>query len=219
MLDLKFTPIEQELKDGLLADIASTVEDLPFDSATAEIETAPLCFYEDYVLCALESRATGENEAIYMLWSPGDAVLLDWTNGPIYSLNERAPIIVEDSTVVEYAKFFFGMIRGASGYFVIAEGEDDVQWLPEATDEQKQSVCAKLKPVVNLGLTEDNFYTLVGTVLFKDALFQTEIKIAPFPFTSTDPETGADMQFSTGQIALWNEELLQEDLPIEYDSE
>jgi len=216
MLDLKFEAVAPEQKEGLLADILAIMEEFPFDQDRAVIETAQLSFYEEYVLCEVSSRKEGEDAAFYLLWRPGDAVLLNWTNEPIYTLNEQAPIILEEGTLIPYAKFFFEMVRGTLGYFVIVEEPEDVPWLPEAKDEEKKAVNELLKPVENLGLTDDNFYTLVAIVIFKDALFRTEIKIAPYPMSSTNPEVGTDEAYSTGQIALRNEELLLEDLLVEY---
>lgn len=217
MLDSSFEPLAPERRDGLIGDILAVMEEFPFDQDNAVIETATLPFYDEYVLCKVSNKAEGDDSAFYLLWQPGHAILLDWTNEPIYTLNEEAPIVLEQSTLIPYAKFFFEMVRGTLGCFVIVEKPEDVPWLPEANDEEKKAVNEHLKPVESLGLTEDNFYTLVGTVLFKDALFRTEMKIAPFPITSTDPEVGNEEAYSTGQIALRNEELLLEDLPVSYE--
>ena len=72
-------------------------------------------------------------------------------------------------------------------------------------------------PVTYKGIGRDNLITLTATVVFKNALFKTDIKIAPFEMDVFDPEVSAPEHFTIGQMKLTNEDLLLEDLNVPVD--
>ncbi len=154
----------------------------------------------------------------YVLYKPGDLNIMNWTNEPIYMVNEKAPIKLERKSLVTYAKFFFHYVRGQLGRFIIVEKPEDVRWLDNANDKEKADVAAKLMNVTYKGIGRDNLFTLTATVVFKNALFKTDIKVAPYEMDVFDPELGAPEHFTIGQMKLTNEELLLEELNVPVDS-
>jgi hypothetical protein len=54
-------------------------------------------------------------------------------------------------------------------------------------------------------------------VIFKNALFKTDVKVAPYEMDVFDPESGMSEHFTIGQMKLTNEELLLEDLNVPVD--
>lgn len=212
-----FTPLSKQDASIFKKELMATFKDLPPNIEDAKIAKAVLPFYDDYAFYQVNFKDKSTDAYFLLLWKPGDAVPIDMTNEPIYRVNEIAPIKVEDDTVIPYARFFFHFVRGQLGHFVIIEKPEQVPWVSTATEEQKSALNALLMPVTNHGLGEDNFYTLTATVLFRDALFRSDIRIAPFPMTRVNEETGAEEAFSSGQMELCNEELLLEGLAIEFD--
>jgi ankyrin repeat protein len=214
MHDLTFAPLDTDAAKAFLDEAAPALAEVTLSPETTTVAVASLSFYDDYSLYALRDDASPPPNVRYLLHKPGDPVLLNWTNAPIYGVNDRAPIKIEDATVTAYAKFFFHFVRGQLGCFGIVEKAEDVEWLPDAPQKQKDAVNALLRPILNQGIGEDNLYTLTATVLFQNALLRTDIKIAPFPMTVANPETESDERFFSGQMLLCNEELLLEELPI-----
>lgn len=78
-------------------------------------------FYEDYKLYALTDMTRPPPNMRYMLYKEGDASMLNWTNEPIYVVNEKAKIKLDRKTLPAYAKFFFHYVRGQLGRFIIVE--------------------------------------------------------------------------------------------------
>lgn len=186
-------------------------------SGSTIIRATSLPFYDNYKFYGMvDNNLPAPNER-YMLYKPGDMHLMNWTNEPIYRLNEKAPIKLERKTAIPYAKFFFHYVRGQLGRFIIVEKPEEVVWLPEATPEEKAELNAKLMPVTYKGIGRDNLYTLTATVVFKNALFRTDIKIAPMEMDVYDEELGDNEHFTIGQMKLTNEELLLEDRHIPID--
>ena len=105
------------------------------------------------------------------------------------------------------------------GRFIIVESPEEVVWLPNAKAKEKAKVAARLMPLTYNGIDSEGLHTLTGTVIFRNALFRTDIKIAPSEMNAPDHELGIKEHFTIGQIKLTNEELLFEDLNVPVDVE
>ncbi len=217
MIDLKFQTLDATATSKLLADVAGDIAPVKLPEGKTIVQSADLEFYNDYKLYTLSDTSLPAPNTRYMLYKPGDVSLMNWTNEPLYAVNERAPIKVDRKTCIPYARFFFHFVRGQLGRFIIVERPDEVTWLPNANDKEKAEVNALLTPVTYKGIGRDNLITLSATVVFKNALFKTDIKIAPFEMDVFDPEVGAPEHFTIGQMKLTNEDLLLEDLNVPVD--
>jgi len=188
---------------------------LPADKT--RVQVADLPFYDEFKFYAVSDTTLPEPNTRYMLHKPGDVSLMNWTNEPIYAVNERAPIKLDRKTIIPYAKFFFHYVRGQLGRFIIVEKPEEVVWLANANDKEKAEVAQRLMPVTYKGIGRDNLFTLTATVVFKNALFKTDIKIAPMETDVFDPELNAPEHFTIGQMKLTNEDLLLEELNVPID--
>jgi hypothetical protein len=201
----------------------SDLERLPFPDSLSvdniQIKAAELPFYDNLKLYTLTDTTALPPNVYLMLYGANLIGLMDRTNEPIYQVNEIAPILLSPETLPVYAKFFFYCVRGKLGRFIIVEKPEDVKWLPGATKKEKRAVAGHLMPLTYKGLDEDGMFLLTGTVIFKDALFRTDIKVAPQEMDVYDPETGNRERFTIGQIELANEELLLEDLNVPVDQQ
>jgi len=217
MLDLTFKNLDSAAVQTLLADIASDIQPVKLQADKTTVQVADLMFYDEFKLYALSDTTLPQPNTRYILYKPGDVSLMNWTNEPIYSVNERAPIKLDRKTAISYAKFFFHFVRGQLGRFIIVEKPDEVVWLSNANDKEKAEVAKRLMPVTYKGVGRDNLFTLSATVVFKNALFSTDIKIAPYEMDVFDAELNAPEHFTIGQMKLTNEDLLLEELNIPID--
>ena len=191
MIDMKFQTLDEAATQKILADIANDIAPIKLPDGKTVIQVADLPFYDEYKFYTLSDTTLPAPNTRYMLYKPGDISLMNWTNEPIYSVNERAPIKIDRKTCLPYAKFFFHYVRGQLGRFIIVEKPEEVVWLTNANDKEKADVAERLMPVTYKGIGRDNLITLTATVVFKNALFKTDIKIAPFEMDVFDPEVGA----------------------------
>jgi len=215
--EIQFTAMPAEDVGTFLETIARDLLPIKMPAGKTNISVASLPFYDEYKLYALQDTTLPEPNTRYMLYKPGDLVLMNWTNEPIYEVNEKAPIKLDRKTLPVYAKFFFHFVRGQLGRFIIVEKPEDVCWLDTATAEEKAKVNDRLMPIKYQGIGRDNLFTLVSTVVFKNALFKTDIKVAPYEMEAYDAEAGVNEPFTIGQMKLTNEELLLEELNIPVD--
>lgn len=217
MFDIEFKPLDPAATQKMLADISGDIAPVTLPAGKTDIRVCDLPFYDDYKFYALSDTTLPQPNTRYALYKPGDISVLNWTNEPIYSVNERAPIKLDRKTVIVYAKFFFHYVRGQLGRFIIVEKPEEVVWLANANAKEKADVASRLMPVTYKGIGRDNLYTLTATVVFKNALFKTDIKIAPYEMDVFDPETNQPEHFTIGQMKLTNEDLLLEELNVPVD--
>ena len=217
MIDLSFQTLDATATQKFLADIATDIAPVTFAEGKTIVQSAELSFYDEYKLYSVTDTSLPAPNTRYMLYKLGDVSLMNWTNEPIYAVNERAPIKIDRKNCLPYARFFFHYVRGQLGRFIIVEKPEEVVWLSNATDKEKADVNGRLMPIAYKGIGRDNLITLTATVVFKNALFKTDIKIAPFEMDVFDPEVNAPEHFTIGQMKLTNEELLLENLNVPVD--
>lgn len=167
-----------------------------FNPANTNIKVTDLPFYDGYQFFQLTDFNTVPNVRKYVFYKPGDVVPVTWTNQPIYDLNERAPILIDETTVIEYAKFFFNYVRGRHGRFVIVESVDDLDWREAPPLQARKALQDMIAPVDIVSRTEDAF-VMIANMVFKDSLFKTMITIS-----------------KSGKVSLSNEEILVEGMPV-----
>jgi hypothetical protein len=221
---LSWKEANMEAKQRLLHDLSvSTHMTLPsFRLDKIRLEMAELQFYEStgFRACRLTDLRREKPNQYLFLARESEVYLHDFTNQTIYDTNEIEPGIRLDTLeqCIAYAKFFFYYVRGQLGSFVIAEKDEDVPWLRQAKDHDKRAVRDLLQPLAYQGLKDEGRVYLSATVVFKNALFRTDIAIAPHAMTlfRQDEETSDSYQeaMTIGQMELLNEELLLENLPV-----
>ncbi len=217
MIDLTFQKLDNAAMQKFFSDIAGEIAPVKFAEGKTTVQSADLPFYDEFKLYAISDASLPEPNTRYALYKPGDVSVMNWTNEPIYSVNERAPIKLDRKTCIPYARFFFHFVRGQLGRFIIVEKPEEVTWLPTANEKEKAEVNQRLMPITYKGIGRDNLITLAATVVFKNALFKTDIKIAPLEMDIFDPEINAPEHFTIGQMKLTNEDLLLEDLNVPVD--
>jgi hypothetical protein len=196
MKELKLEPVEADAAAQIIADVKPLLEGKNMDLNALDIRCGSVPWYDEYKFYIVQDH----EQTRYMLYKSGDAELLNWTNEILYRVNDKAPIKLDRKNVIAYAKFFFHYVRGQLGRFIIVEKPDDVAWLDNATPEEMQKVNDRLMPVTYKGIGRDNRYLLTASVIFKNALFKTNIRVAP-----------------DGLMELTDEDLLLEDLNVPID--
>jgi len=214
MLILTFTPLAPSSAQSIIDLASGLIAPAEYSADKTVVSAAHLPFYPGIMLYALSDTTLPEPNTRYILSFEDQTLGLDWTNEPIYAVNEALPIVLNEETIIPYAFFFFHFVRGQLGRFIIVEHVDQITWRPDASDDIKADVSARLIPVTYRGIGPEGAHVLVATVTFRDALFRTSIKIFPRAVELTDSDTGITETTSMGQMLLSDEILLFENLPI-----
>lgn len=181
------------------------------------LRATELEFFPGCLLLAIEdSERPGPNEQFFIA-GPAQVWQLNWKNESIYVAAENLlPQFDDDSVVLQYCLFFFHWVRGELGRFQIVEKIEQIRWTTAPSAEIAAKAAECMRPLRVVERTGD-IVRLNGIVVFKNALFSTDILLAKNPTDLHDPEAGVKEHLTLGQMKLTNEELLLEDLPIEID--
>lgn len=180
------------------------------------VRATPLSLYEDAWLLAIEDTARRGRREQFALYKPEHKIIpLNWTKEPLYWANALWGVRLDDDRAVElYCRFFFHFVRSQSGRFHIVERVDHLPWTTEVTAEHIETVAQHLRPLRILERPARHIVILSGTVLFKTALFSTKILVATRATDRLDDDTGVPIHYSVGQVELFGEELLLQELPV-----
>jgi hypothetical protein len=195
-----FTKLDTIEAQALLTVLNPQIDGSPYDPEKATVLTAPVSFYPGYQFIEISDHTTMPARKTALIYKTGQgesAVILDWTNGPIYALNEQAPLTLNENTINDYVRFFFHYVRGRHGRFVIIESVDEISWKEEPPVNARKAVGSLIAPLHLYSVDNDGTYRLSARMLFKDSLFKADIVV--------------DNQ---GQVNLEDEELVIEDIPV-----
>lgn len=193
--------IDPEDMPSMVTAVNRELKERPFDPNMTIGKRQKLSFYAEHDL--LEFTDTSTSNPTYtrrLLYGPEGFQILNWTNAPIYSTNEKAPINATEDNVAEYVRFFFNFVKGRHGRFVIVESTDQIAWDGAVPEKGKEAVAKILKPIT-LTSNEDGKMTLLAFMVFKDSLFRANVHVE-----------------RDGMVSLSDEALVIEGMPIVEDS-
>lgn len=185
----------------ILAEVNPYLEPVPFALGSTTIRLQKLPFYRDHSLLELTDMSAVPGARKYVIYKPGDVNVVNWTNQAIYETNEKGPILLNEHSVVEYVKFFFGYVRGRHGRFLVIETIDDVRWQVEPPAQGRKVMQEMLEPVTLTSHDPDGTFNLDAFMVFKDSLFKTKIHVK-----------------KDGLVSMSSEELKIEGIPVLQDT-
>lgn len=189
--------ISPEKAREMIKEINPHLKPMPFDEMSTTLRSHKLSFYRGYEFIELTDLSAVPAARKYAIYKPGDVNVIDWTNKTIYDANEKAPIVLDDRSVVDYVKFFFGFVRGRHGRFQIIETIDDIRWQIEPPIQGRKVMQDMLSSVHVTGKEPDGTYNLEAFMVFKDSLFHTKIHVK-----------------ADGLVSMSEEELKIEGMPV-----
>lgn len=186
--------------EALLKEINPLLEGSPLGIRAATILSVEPSFYPGYRFLDISDHNVVPPRRIHALYTPGQLVLLDWTNGPIYAMNQNKKLRLDEKNVAEYVRFFFTFVRGRHGRFLITESVDDIAWKDEPPPTARKAIGNLIEPARLTGTDADGSFSLSVRMMFKDSLFKARVTVKP-----------------DGQVSLKEEELVVEDMPVQDD--
>jgi hypothetical protein len=197
-----FKKLEFEQIAILLDHINPLLDGSGFDAVETTIMALDLDFYSGYSFLDITETGSLPIKRRFAVCKsahskvPTDFTILNWTNEPIYKMNEEIPIQLNEANVLEYVRFFFGYVRGKHGRFIITENVDDIHWKEDPPPQARKAISKMLIPLAAPNI-QNGSYILKTTMMFRDSLFQADLEVKP-----------------SGLVILSNEQLLVEDMPV-----
>jgi hypothetical protein len=197
MFQRAFEKLELEEVATLLDQLNPKFEGAQFDPVETTIMAQDIPFYPGYRLLDIADYSVMPAAQRFVVHGAGRVAILNFTNEPIYKLNQEAPIKLNEETVSDYVRFFFTYVRGRHGRFLISESVDDINWREEPPPAARKAIGKMLKPVIVKSKSKDGTFHMEACMMFKDSLFKSDVNVSP-----------------AGFVSLTDEELLVEDMPV-----
>jgi hypothetical protein len=161
---------------------------------------------------AMNACQPGDSYPGFALWHHTRALAfaLNRTNAPVYDAVTEFGLQQDLPLLMDYVRFFFDTVVGTMGKFAIVETLADLPWLAEATRDDKADVFGLLQPLQAIDTSHPNIIDFGATLLFKDALFRSKIRLALNDVPGNDDHD----DLHQGQLYLFDEALLLEDLKV-----
>lgn len=196
-----FQKLEKKDIETLLERINPLLEGCTFEPSQTTIMAQKISFYPGYRYFDIADYSSVPPAQRFVIDDGSETIILDWTNAPLYALNEKLPIVLNEDTVTNYVRFFFDHVRGTNGRFLIAENIDDIRWRDDPPPAARKSIGQMIVPLSFKDTDRKGNFVVSMTVVFKDSLVKCDAIVTP-----------------NGEIDLANEEVLVEDMPVLDDS-
>ncbi len=196
MFQDSFKLIEHGDAAKILDQLNPLLDGSAYDPAITRILSHPLPFYAGYDLVEVSDYDVNPPRQTSFIYKGDEITLLNGKNEPIYEINKKAPIALDEKNIFLYVRFFFHYVQGRFGKFNIVENVEEINWKEEPSPAGMKAL-SKMVHVLKLKPMQGDEYHLTASIVFKDSLFQTDIKVQP-----------------NGQVDLLDQELLVEDIPV-----
>ena len=197
MYENTFTRLAEDETREVLEFINPHIHGIRYDPETAVVMVSDISFYSGYKFFDIAEYSLVPPARRFVVSNGENVVVLDWTNGPIYGLNETVPVTLDEMNVSDYVRFFFTYVRGRHGRFLITESVDDVNWKEDPPPAARKAIGKMLVPLTLIGRDDKGNIILTACMMFRDSLFKAKVTVEP-----------------NGLVTLSDEELLIEEMPV-----
>lgn len=167
-----------------------------FTPGRTSLEIEPLCFYKHFRLLKATTFNTIPPVTMhYLIDENNQVVKMDGTRDPILEHNAQGGLILNEKTVVSYAKFILDAVQTDQGTLRLTESFDKEILTSQPTIQQLDIIQQNIHPA-KVTMTDDGFL-LNAAVLYGDAIYNAEIVVK-----------------DDGNIQFTSEVLIADGLPI-----
>jgi hypothetical protein len=149
-----------------------------FSKDTTEVSKRSLPFYSKYVLYRLVNYATMPTFTLMYLSNGEEFITVDGTANPIYDVNQKDPIRLNEMTVIPYLDFFFSNVQGSEGDVFLIKDPRKMPFLDSLNAEQRQSVVNSFKPLRVTPVPVQHSFRVSGTIYYGGGLIAATIEVS-----------------------------------------
>ncbi|MCK4945113.1 MAG: hypothetical protein KAI61_02910 [Alphaproteobacteria bacterium] len=179
MVQPQWTKLNREQAQRVLRLLSNHKDAVVFSQELTGVSWRGLSFYADYRLYRLVNYATMPTFTMTYLSNGSEYISLDGTANPIYTVNEKDPLRLDNLNVIPYLEFFFSYVQGSEGDVSLIKDPYEINFMEGMDSVQQQSVIDNFKSLKILSCTTENSYKISGTLYYGGALITSTILIMP----------------------------------------
>lgn len=173
-----WTRLNREQAHKVLDKLSGHKDAIVFSKEATEVSWRSLPFYSHYKLYRLVNYATMPTFSLMYLSNDEEFITVDGTAGPIYGVNDKDPIRLNEMNVVPYLDFFFSNVQGSEGDVFIIKDPRKMPFMDSLSEGQQQSVVSCFKPLSVTVDTVQHSYKISGTLYYGGGLLSSTIIVA-----------------------------------------
>lgn len=197
MFQTTFDRLQGDDRTRAVQNVNPHLEGLAFDPDQTHVMALPLPFYPGLRLLEISTTHATPPVRRFVIEGGRNIVPLNYTNVPIYALNDSYPISLTKKNVLDYARFFLAFVRGPQGRFLLVENVDDIPWKEEPPPQARKTIAKLIQPLCLKKHTSKGHYEIEACLVFKNGLFRCKIDVSP-----------------AGALRVEDEMLVLEDMPV-----
>ncbi|MBI3440708.1 MAG: hypothetical protein HY052_02710 [Proteobacteria bacterium] len=173
-----WTRLDREQTYRVLDQLSAQRDAVVFSRDVTEVTWRQLPFYINYRLYRVTNYATMPTFSMMYLSNEEEYIALDSTPDPIYSVNEKDPIRLNEVNIIPYLEFFFNNVHGSDGDVHLIKDPHKMPFMSSLNPAQRQSIINRFKP---LTVSADSLHNLdvSGTFHYGGGLIMATLVITP----------------------------------------
>ncbi len=174
-----WTRLKREEAHEILGKLSGHPDAVVFSKEATEVSFRKLPFYSNYKLYRLVNYATMPTFSMMYLSNGEEFISIDGTAMPIYAVNGKDPIRINEMNVIPYLDFFFSNVQGSEGDVFLIKDPRKMPFMDSLSANQQQSVLTSYKPLKVSNDTVVNVFRVMGTIYYGGGLLSTTINVTP----------------------------------------
>jgi len=179
MTQTQWIRMNREQAGRVFTQLGTRPDAVVFSRDVTDVSWRGLSFYSNYRLCRLTNYATMPTFTMTYLTDGTEYIPLDGTANPIYTVDEKDPLMLTAENVIPYLEFFFGNVQGSEGDVFLIRDPQKMPFMDSLNAAQQQSIVQSFKPLSVSFDPSLNAYKVKGTLHYGGGLLAATIVVAP----------------------------------------
>jgi hypothetical protein len=173
-----WTRLTREQSQQVLKQLGDRRDAVVFSKEVTEVSYRALPFYTHHKLYRLVNYATMPTFTMHYLTNGIDYISIDGTANPIYTVNEKDPVHLDEMNVIAYLEFFFSNVQGSEGDVFLIRDPRKMPFMDSLSPSQQQSVISSFKPLKIFSEPEQGMLKVTGTIYYGGGLIAATILVS-----------------------------------------
>lgn len=171
--------MNREQAGKVLHQLETRSDAIVFSRDVTEVCWRALPFYNNWRLYRLTNYATMPTFTMTYLSDGTEFIALDGTANPIYTVDEKDPLMLTQENVIPYLEFFFSNVQGSEGEVFLLRDPRKMPFLSSFSEAQRQSILHNFRAAEVRFDNTLNAYRVTGTLHYGGGLLAAAIIVMP----------------------------------------
>jgi hypothetical protein len=175
---MEWERLNRDASKEILGKITHASDEKLFSERNSEASCAALPFYKNFLLYRVTNYATLPSFSLDFLGDGNTFYLLDGSPDPIFMVNNRGALKLNEANLLDYVDFFLRYVSTEDGDIYLIKDPDDLPFLDALSMEQQIALKQKFTPLTLDYNEVDDAYELHADIYYGGTLLKATMNIA-----------------------------------------